>query len=42
MGGFQLTESSQITVNRLYPIVDLHPQENSAYEEKMKTPKGGN
>ena len=37
-----ILDEMEITGNRLYAIVDLQPQEIAAYEEKMKTPKGGN
>jgi biopolymer transport protein ExbD len=37
-----ILDEMEITGNKLYAIVDLQKQEEDAYNEKMKTPKGGN
>lgn len=37
-----ILDEMEITGNKLYAIVDVQPQEEKAYEEKMKTPKGKN
>jgi hypothetical protein len=37
-----ILDEMAITGNKLYAIVDVQKQEEDAYNEKMKTPKGGN
>lgn len=37
-----ILDEMDITGNKLYAIVDVQKQEEEAYQEKMKTPKGGN
>ena len=37
-----ILDEMEITGNKLYAIVDVQPQEEKAYEEKMKTPRGKN
>jgi biopolymer transport protein ExbD len=37
-----ILDEMEITGNKRFAIVDIQPVEQAAYDEKMKTPKGGN